>query len=73
MGEAALAVEASSNKVNVVSSTTKGLLFQIENLESKITTEIPELDAKVSLPSPPAGIVAFYILTSYVSYACMIC
>lgn len=61
VGKTESATEASSNKVNAVSSTTKALLSQLEGLQHMNTTEIPELDAKVPPPPPLAGIFASYV------------
>lgn len=47
--ETAAAAEASSDKVSAVSSTTKTLGVQLEELQGKTAAEIPALDQKVLL------------------------
>lgn len=49
MEETAAAAEASSDKVSAVSSTTKTLGAQLEELQKKTAAELPALAQKVSL------------------------
>lgn len=47
--ETAAMAEASSDKVSAVSSTSKTLRVQLDEMQRKTATEIPALDRKVPL------------------------